>query len=350
MKKKILIIQKTISFYNVPVFELLANKYDLTLLHSDNACEEKKYPFKTIFVPCIRIKRNIHKRNIIKIANNFDVVICMFDLSYVYFRLLQRKKRKYRLIYWGIGVCASYTQRFDSNQDIVAKNKKWIDNSDGALFYTEYAKSKYLKLGVDEKKLFVAPNTVAVNRIYPDKKRECFLFVGSLYSAKKVDILIKEFSRAKSFVKNIPHLIIVGDGNQKEMLMSLSKELSLEDDVIFCGSITDENKLENLFRKSILCVSPDQAGLSVLKSMGYGVCFVTSSNAFTGGERLNIQSGVNGILLESFDDLHCVLIDASLNKEKYLDIGNNAYEYYWDCRKIEDMEKGFVEAIEGEQL
>jgi len=86
-------------------------------------------------------------------------------------------------------------------------------------------------------------------------------------------------------------------------------------------------QISKLFTKSLLCISPNQAGLSVLKSMGYGVPFVARENAITGGERLNIINNSNGILYNSQAELVDIISNSFLNKQEYIEMGRNAKEY-----------------------
>ncbi len=344
---KVLLIQETISHYNVPIYDLLAEKYDLCVLHSDKKCCGREYNFKTLYVPYIRIRHFgfLHTKNIIKIANHFDVVICMFAFSYIYFRKLATAKRNYKLIYWGIGVSASYDQRYDVDQSKVSRYLQWISDSDAVVFYSDYPVNKYVSLGADKNKLFVANNTVKVNKISPDDSRKNFLFIGSLYKQKKVMELLIQYNIAVHKNPDIPLLYIIGNGAEKEQLEEFIRNNGLNNKIIMCGEITNDNELETYFKKTLLCISPDQAGLSVLKAMGYGTVFVTHKNAITGGERLNIVNGETGILFDDFNQISDLLIDSTVNKSKYLEIGNKAYQHYWKCRKPEDMAQGFIESI-----
>lgn len=346
-KKRVLIIQEEISTYNIPVYELLCEKYDVTLLYS-KGLEPDNVKFSCLNVPYVTCRYKIHKKNIRRLANHFDVIICMASLGFLQFRFLGYKPRKYKLIFWGIGVAADYSTRYDSNPIIVEKLAKVAKKADAMLFYSQYPIEKYVKKGVTRDKLFVANNTV---KVIPDnassyQKKDKIIFVGSLYKEKKIDRLLSAYLQAYQINKEIFDLYIVGDGIEKENIKRWVIEKGLSEKIHLLGAIYDESKLSALFGEALICVSPDQAGLSVLKSMGYGVPFVTSKNAITGGEIFNIVNGENGILLDSLDELKNILLDCVENSEKYSLMGEKAKDYYDKYCTIEIMAEGFINAID----
>ncbi len=341
---KVLLLQGSIPSYRVPIFNLLAKQVDLTVVYSYGE-EPQNAEFKFVKVPVVRLHYKIHKKNIIKMARQYDVVICMLDYSYLYFRLLNKIPRKFKLIFWGIGVSASYEQRYDEDQTNVNFMLKLIKNSDATVFYSDYPKEKYSKLGADKNKMFVANNTVKVDTELPDRTYDKVIFIGSLYKQKRIDILIDEYKKAYDRNKDIPGLLIIGDGDQKQIIEKMVKDYGLGEKVELLGSITDDKILKGYFTQSIACISPDQAGLSVLKSMGYGVPFITFKNAITGGEIFNIKDGQNGVLLNSLEDISNVLYDITVNKEKYIKYGESAYAFYWENRKPEQMVSGFIDSV-----
>lgn len=79
--------------------------------------------------------------------------------------------------------------------------------------------------------------------------------------------------------------------------------------IVFHGAIYDENVLAERFAQALLCISPTQGGLSVPKSMGYGVPFVTRKDSITGGEIYHITPGVNGIMYVKDEELTSVISD-----------------------------------------
>lgn len=343
--KKVLLLQGTIPHYRIPVFNELAQRVDLTVVHSEGPTP-KLVDFKTIYIPTIKIRYYIHKKNILKLAKNFDVVICMFDFSYLYFKLLQLFPHKYKLIYWGIGVFAGYDARYDSREDVAKKFKKRIKRADAMLFYSSYPVQRYSEMGVDRKKLFVANNTVKVLPCTFSEERDSILFIGSLYKQKKIDKLLENYYKAYAKEKEIPQLLIIGDGIERDNIEKWVKEKKLEKKIRLLGQINEDEILKGYFEKAICCISPDQAGLSVLKAMGYGVPYITHKNAITGGEIFNIKNGVNGILLEDFNQIQDIILDCVKNKRKYLSMGKAAQEHYYKNRTVQQMVDGFIDAID----
>ena len=344
-KKKILIIQETISHYNVPLFELLNSYYDVTVLHSDINCSDKEYSFNVIYAPVLKMHYKIHKQNLFSIANKFDVVICMFNFSFISFRLLGILPRKYKLIYWGIGVCASSSERYDSSDKYTKSFINGINKSDAIIFYCEYPKQKYIKMGLPSTKMFVANNTVKVNKINLNRTRNTILFVGSLNRNKKIDVLVEQYLSAYRSDESIPDLYIIGDGSEYNRIHDFIFENHIQQKIHMCGEIIDDNILEKYYSDAYICISPDQAGLSVLKSMGYGVAFVTHKNAITGGEIFNIHDKVDGLLIDDFNQIKDIILDVKNNPQFYVELSENAYRYYWEKCKISDMCTAFDQAI-----
>lgn len=325
---------------------MLAEKYDVTVVYSEGE-EPKNAKFAYEYIPTFKLRYYIHKKNLLKMANRFDVVICLFAFSYLYYRLLSHLPHKCKLIYWGIGVSAGYNQRYDEDQKQLKRILNRIKRADAMLFYTDYPVKKYSALGAKREKLFVADNTVEVidNRS-EEKINDSILFIGSLYKQKRIDVLLKAYENAYKKNKNLLKLVLVGDGDEKSNIENWVRDNGLSDKVEITGGIYEEELLVPYFNRAVICVSPDQAGLSVLKSMGYGVPFVTHKNAITGGEIFNIHNGVDGVLMDDFDELEEIISDASANTEKYAEMGLKAREYYYKYRTVDHMVQGFCDAVD----
>lgn len=344
--KKVLLYQSQIPHYRRAIFEELGKHVELTIAYTHGECSQgANYSVRKIKLHRIPKVGYWHGLDLIRLARNSDILISMLAPGYLDVECIKCFAPNVKHIRWGIGVQAGYEDRFDS-QNGADVFRKIVEKCDAALFYSDYPKRKYAKLGIEPNKMFVANNTVAVEEINEEAERSNIIFVGTLYAQKRVDLLLEAYACAFNKDSTIPVLIVVGDGDQKQKLIALVEKLGIADKVEFMGKIEDEKKLSRLFASSIACVSPDQAGLTVLKSMGYGVPFVTMKNAITGGEIFNIIDKQNGILMEDIDELPDIIMDIGRNKEKYLEYGKNAYKHYHACRTLDVMVDGFLQAID----
>lgn len=351
-KIKVLIIQEDLKNYREPIFDIVAQKLDLTIAYTfkteiDNAA------FKILKLPYFNIGPFIIHKNIYKVLNRYDVVIWAPQMKFTWLNRICFLPRKFKLISWSIGVYVSYNRHYLLNQKPTWRDKLYEfyqDRADACVFYMpqpiDYWK-KYKKINTD--KYFVAHNTVAVSdfgEMPPFETRKSFLFVGTLYSQKGLDELIDAYKQAKDIVGNLSVLNIIGKGPEKDVIEAKIKQLQLTEDVKLLGAIYDETILKDYFLDAILCISPKQAGLSVLKSFGYGTPFVTHTDAITGGEKNNIIDGYNGVLYDCLDDLTNILVDVATNSTKYKEMSDNARLYYVQEASPENMAQGFLDAVE----
>ncbi len=351
---KVLLIQEVISNYRVPVYNLIAENFDFTLLYSDGNVPDgvqfpiikhealKKGPFK------------FFKQGFSKIIKQYDVVIFLFnpmEASIVWEILKNKVTRHRKFIPWGIGVPASYNVKYDDPSKKLSHflTRKIINLSDAVVFYSDYPANKYAKLGVDKQKMFVAHNTVS---IYPidegaanQIEKNCFLFVGSLYKQKGVGVLLDAYECALASNPNLIPLFIVGGGAEYNDLNNYIKEKHLDHKVVLTGPIYDEKVLSSYFLKARACISPNQAGLSVQKSLGYGVPFVTKEDAITGGERFDIINNETGIMYSNDSQLSDILLDINNNCSKFERMGKKGRIFYANNRTVKQMAQGVIDAI-----
>lgn len=351
-KIKLLIIYNKIWPYRLKIFNMLSEKYDLTVSYSEkNKISEAsdKLKFNILYLPVKNYGPFIvHENNLRKIAKEFNVVIGIANIRWVsLMSLIFFKKRNYKLGLWGIGVTASYKRDFDSNEFMNKIRYEISKKTDFTIFYSDYPLDKYISAGVKKQKLFVANNTVQVlgRPEFDVTEKNSFLFIGTLYREKGIDLLLESYKKLVEMKDGVPDLIIVGDGPERKWIDNYVKNENLSNKVLMLGSVYDDNELVNIFNKTIACISPNQAGLSVLKAMGNGTMFVTKTNAITGGEIFNIKNGENGILYNSDDELTDVLAYLIDNPEKTMKMNRKAYEYYIKYRKPKFMAESIINAI-----
>jgi glycosyltransferase involved in cell wall biosynthesis len=347
---KVLFITGKLQHYRIPILNIIGNhtQIDLTVAHSGKLVKDAENSIKEI-----RLTENkafgftLHKENIYKLCCNYDVVVSMFYVQKLSLAFLAFKQdRPFKLIYWGIGVKASQSSKFDSDGISNIARNIIVKKADAMIFYTDYPIQKYVNQGNDSKKFFVMNNTVAIsNHIKEEFERNILLFVGTLNKSKKIFVLLENYSEALKININIPELIIIGEGDDYQEAVEWVKKNELNNKIQFLGPIYIEKDLELYYKKALACISPGQAGLSVLKSMGYGVPFITTEDAITGGERLNIKHNDNGVLLKDESNLCETLLDITDNPLKYIRMGKSAQEFYNNNRTPEIMANGFIEAV-----
>ena len=271
----------------------------------------------------------------------------MHYLSYV---SLPFFKRKYKTLAWTIGIRASYKLNYDLNRKRVFLDKVYyhiLNKCDAAIFYMKEALTFWKGTKLNPEKIFEAHNTVVVESIDRSKyKKDSILFVGTLYKEKNIYELVDAYMDAYKKDCNIPVLNIVGNGAEYENLQRIVTESKLEGKVNLLGRIMDEKILSELFAKAYICISPNQAGLSVLKSLGYGVPFVTRYNSITGGELLNIKDGYNGILYKEYNELVDIILQTNISPKKFEEMGDNAYSFYKENATPENMANGVIAALD----
>ena len=155
--------------------------------------------------------------------------------------------------------------------------------------------------------------------------------------------------------EKIAPLVIVGDGEERQNIENWIQINQLQDNISLKGALYDSIILKEIYKYAIASISPGQAGLSVLSSMAYGVPFVTTHDAITGGERFNIIHDYNGLLYDgNIVNLSEFIEILSFDDEKTQKMSKNAQNYYFDHRTmykmIDDLRKVIDYAIKVNSL
>ena len=121
-----------------------------------------------------------------------------------------------------------------------------------------------------------------------------YLYVGGLVTAKNVDSVIKAFGLVKNEKDT---LTIVGDGDEKENLLALVKDLKLEASVTFLGRVNREEVLRVMQESHVFAMISqyETFGMVYIEAMLQGCLTIAS---FDGGFDGIIKNGENGFLCE----------------------------------------------------
>lgn len=347
-KPKVLILYNQLFHYRIPVWNILAEKCDLTVTYSIKKNNEviPKCNFKHIYLPAKVIAKRfyIQKENIRKLARKYDVIIAYGDIAWLKFSTLPWFNRQ-KVIFWSLGVSASYDKGFDQNKGWDKIRKFFYNKADALVFYTQYPIDKYKLMGIEEGKMFVAHNTVKVLPITDAVQKDSILFIGTLYRQKGIQVLLDAYLKLSKDL-DLPILRVVGNGPDFKEIQQWIVDNKMTHKICLCGAIYDIQEKAKYFAKALACISPNQAGLSVLESMGYGVPFITSENAITGGEIFNIHNQEDGIIMNNQNELVSIIKDITLNSNKYIEMGKKAKMFYDENRTPQIMSNGLWEAIQ----
>jgi glycosyltransferase involved in cell wall biosynthesis len=348
-KPKLLRLTNTIRHYGIPVNNMLCNYFDVTVAHYGEKISGEDILFKQIVLTPIKLGSVIYfKENIFKICENFDAVIAMGDLHVIpYITLGLFNKRKFALTYYGIGVSASYKKKIDADKRFDFIRFNLMKRADSNVFYSEYPIQKYLNAGFNKDSLFVAHNSILMtDKIKISEDKNSFLFIGTLYKEKKIYDLLNAYYNA--FIKNkeLNPLIIIGDGIEKSNIEKWIFDSNLTHKIFLKGAIYNSEQLKSFYSNAIACISPGQAGLSVLSCFAHGVPFISTPNAITGGELFNIKNGWNGYLYSgNILELADIIIMLNNDKGKVYELSMNAQNYYFKYRNIDIMVQGLIDSI-----
>jgi len=300
--------------------------------------------FKQIIVPKTKVGPFLIQRNRPDFSQ-FDVVVSMFDLHWLSNIWPVFFKKNVKFLFWGHG--------FGKNK-LGNKIRKWlIHKSDGLILYNEQRKKELAQAGISVDKLYVANNTIAVtNAGRAETVKNQFLFVGRLQQRKRVDILIRAFALAKNqLADNSVFLSIVGDGEERQSLEQLSRELAVEPYCTFHGALNDDEMLKRQFEKSFAYVSPGAMGLGINHAFAYGIPTLSNKSVKHGPESwvLNEKNSL-WIDAQADDDQVSLLakqmISLATNGALAESLSKQAYKDYEQFCSMEVMANGFCHVFE----
>ncbi len=141
------------------------------------------------------------------------------------------------------------------------------------------------------------------------------LFVGRLAEQKSLDHLLNAWKKA---ISRIPHwkLLIVGDGEKRKALESLTKQLSISSSVSFAGAVDD---VRSYYRKaSFFVMSSMHEGLPValIEAAANGLPLISYNCPY--GPAVVIEHDKNGLLVENgnIEELSKAIVNMAVSDEK----------------------------------
>ena len=133
-------------------------------------------------------------------------------------------------------------------------------------------------------------------------------YAGNLIDIKGVNILIKTFIKITKKNKNVI-LNIVGEGNQKKLIESISRKHQVQNQIKWYGQVK-QTKLFKIFKKSNLLFFPalrDSGGMVILEAMSNGLPSAVLNIGGPGqivdnkcGIRVNVKNKSEEVIIDEF--------------------------------------------------
>ena len=219
--------------------------------------------------------------------------------------------------------------------------------ADRIVFQTTDAKDYFS--GIIQKKGMIIGNPVSnsIPERYVGKRRKAIVAVGRLSQQKNYVMAINAFKRiCEEFSEYV--LEIYGEGEEREKLTKLIRDLGLSERVVLKGHIG--NVLDKIKDASLYIMTSDYEGMSnaLMEAMQLGLPVISTDHS-GGGARTLIQDGYNGIISPVKDDemfakkIAMVLSDEKLREK----ISYNAYNinYTFSVKNITDKWIRLIDSI-----
>jgi glycosyltransferase involved in cell wall biosynthesis len=245
------------------------------------------------------------------------------------------------VIGWGLGAAGGGGLR-------ALWRKQLIDQFDALLTYSRNGKEQYIAAGIEPQKVFIAPNAASIRPVgeppirgagFRDGRGEV-IFVGRLQARKRVDLLLQACAEIPEQMQ--PRLTVVGDGPEKEALLSLAARIYPRAEFTGDRRGTD---LQTLFHRADLFVLPGTGGLALQQAMGFALPAIAAEGD---GTQADLVRPENGWLVEpgSLESLKACLMQALQNPIELRKKGLESFRIVRDEINLERMADGFVEAVE----
>lgn len=372
-KKPVILFQRVLPSYRVPMFRYLYNELNVLVCQSKpprfgkitSNLEKVDYPTMCVGRFYFMKKETAVIQNVFKplIKYRPEVVISPASLLYAttWLLLLMRPFFKYKLILWGHGI--KNTDSETPFKGIRGKLTNWLFNrADAMLLYSK--KRKLLLEKVISTPVFVAVNTldtrsfsVILNNLKKTGREKIkrdvgfntsfnIIYIGRLHPAKRVDLLLESFNLLPKHLDVTLH--IVGDGPEKELIKQFQEE---NDNIKTYGSVYNDKETAKFLFSSDIMVIPGDVGLGIIHAFSFGVPLITCKQSNRGpvhGPEIEFfKHNENGLYCESNpQSISDALVELLLNKEKLQSMKEVALSTADEKANIEKFIDGFDRAIQ----
>lgn len=190
------------------------------------------------------------------------------------------------------------------------RRKYFLSNATHIFSNTDYTKELVKKITTNNSIYVINPpiNYIPNNKIITETKRKLVLSLGRIIERKGFQNVIKALPYV---IKQIPDIkyVVAGTGKYESELHELVKKMHLENNVIFKGRVSEEEK-EELLSSCGLFIMPSFAIKGKREVEGFGISFIEANvhgkfviASISGGIPEAVKDGATGFLVPENDIL-----------------------------------------------
>lgn len=343
--KRILLISNKVMHYRIRIYnsffcEFQKMGYEFHVL----ANEFQDVHFEISFIKHLKsfsVRGYIDEINIIKP----DVVINFLHLKdgLIIQLTFYCRLKKIPMIYWNHGINIKTPN---------AKFKNFIFHfihtiSDAIILYSDQ-QLKYIQKR-NHKKTFIACNTLdfsdvntkriktkeEVKMMYNIKEEKVVLYISRILPYKGLTILLNQLKECTNIA-----LVIVGSG----MINEIEKKIIDETSHYYYLGEKYGYEVDEIYNMGDVFSTPGHIGLALNQAFFWGKPVVVL-NRIHAPEICYLKNGYNGFIVDSEVELGSIIQQLCLNKELWEQVSSNARTTYEKEMKLENMFRGFKEAI-----
>lgn len=306
-----------------------------TFLKSKTLIIRKRFDDRYVFIPT----------GVEKALNEIkpDVVFAMEYNPTILKAVHWCQKKKIPFISWTDGTLNS-----EKNIGKVQRMSRSYIIKRAAAFVASSTASKQTQIayGADEKKCFISYLTVDINKYLREKSDysgKQLLYVGSLIQRKGIDLLLPALAKTSDDIR----LVLVGEGQEKELLEKQAEELGISSRIEFKGYVEGE-PLRELYNSSDVFILPtreDCFGLVILEAMCASLPVISSKYADGAFDLVN--EGENGHIVDPEDEdaFAKAIEDIFADEGRLYEMGQKSYVKAHEFA-FSEVAKGCIESLE----
>ena len=369
---KVVIIQRVLSHYRRPLYELLRERLagadiELVLIHGSpsKSGARKKDSAKILWAHHIKNRSiktgpyDLYWQPCLKYIREADLVIVeqasklILNYALFIFQMIGFKK----VCFWGhgknfqehnasfIGECA---KRF------MSRHVHWwfVYNNLSAEIVRSlgYPKDRITSVqnAIDTRRLVAAKQTITQQKLdhirseLGIKGKNVCIYTGGMYPEKRISFLLEACLQIKKTVSDF-EMIFIGAGPEDNKIKKMAKKFEW---IHYIGPLFDESKVP-FFMLSKLFLIPGSAGLAVLDGIALETPLITTNIASHGPEIDYLVDGVNGSIVKESNSpsVYAFQVSSLLKDDKARERMIKGCRATKEKYTIEEMVERFTEGI-----